>query len=227
MKNHCPQFRAGFIAVVLGSLLAFAATARAADEVRYKSKVLGNKVRIDGAANVHDWTMDGTLIGGWLELPASVVLDSSQAAAAGVGADGKIPARAEVRIPVTSVKNIHGYEGMDEVMQAAMDAKDYPAILFHLTDMTLKQPHAAGAPLEFDTQGTLSLNGSTNKISFPVTIESVDKTTLKVKAAGIPINMTDYGVKPPVKAVLFVTKPEVKISFEWVIGLASKPAETK
>ena len=60
----------------------------------------------------------------------------------------------------------------------------------------------------------------------PVSIESMEKGQLKISAVDVPVKMTDYQVKPPVKAGLFVTTPDVKISFDWVVGL-SKAAPVK
>ena len=220
-----PFLRSSVIFTTMGCLLALAVSARAEELVRYKAKPLGSLVRIEGSANVHDWTMEGTLISGYLEVPVGVVLDSSLAEVAGA-TGGKVIAHAEVAIPVNSVKN-GKYDAMDEVMLEAMGAKDYPRINFHLTEMTLKQPHTAGTPFQFDAKGKLSLHGVTNKISMPVTIESVDKMKLKVIGAAVPVNMTDYKIRPPVKLGLFITQPEVKISFTWIVGLANKPVAAK
>ena len=222
MKTPRLNFR---LLTVAACCAAFTLAARADDMVRYKAKPVGSLVHIDGAANVHDWTMEGTIIGGYLEVPASVVLDSSQAALAGAP-DGKVKAIGEVSIPVTSLKN-GKYEGMDEVMLGAMDAANFPRIQYHLATMTLKQPHAAATPLQFDTTGELIIKGVTNKVSFPISIETVDKGKLKITAAPIPIKMTDYGVQPPVKYGLFITEPGVKISFTWAVALPAKAAEPK
>ena len=213
-----------FVVALAGCIL-FMATVRAEDYVRYKASPLGSSVHLDGSANIHDWTMDGTIIGGWLDLPAGVVLDSAQAAVGGA-ADGKIAAHAEVGIPVTSIKNVT-WEGMNEVMQATMNATNFPRIVYKLSEMTLKQPHTAGTPFQFDTTGELAINGVTNKISMPVSIETVDKSQLKIIATKIPVNMTDYKVQPPVTAGVFTTKPEVKITFTWIVKLLAKPAESK
>ena len=207
-------------------LLLLSAAARSEDALRYKAKPTGSKVTIDGTSNVHDWKMEGTLIAGYLEVPAGVVLDSSQAALTGAS-DGKLPAKAEVQIRVSSMNNVHKYEGMDQAMQEAMNAKDYPWIKYSVTEMTLKQPHAAGTPFQFDTKGDLSFDGVTNTISMPVSIETIDKGKLKVTATGIPVKMTDFKVKPPVKALVFITDPDVKISFEWIVGLPAKAADAK
>jgi hypothetical protein len=61
----------------------------------------------------------------------------------------------------------------------------------------------------------------------PITITSLDKTKLKVSAAGVPVSMTDFKVNPPVKLGVFKTDPNVKISFDWVVGISPKAGEAK
>lgn len=202
--------------VTLGCLL-ISAVAAQAEDVRYKARP-GSKVRIDGSANIHDWAMEGGIVSGWLDVPAGVILDPSQAAIPGA-ADGKVNAKAEVSIPVTSITSVTSEtQGMNEVMQDAMNAKEHPRIEFKLSEMTLKQPHAAGSPLEFDAKGELTLNGVTKTVSMPVKMEAPDKTKLKVTGGPVPINMTDYKVKPPVTLGVFITKPDVKITFTWMLS---------
>jgi polyisoprenoid-binding protein YceI len=206
-----------------GALVVMTASLRAEDFVKYQSK-FGSKVSIAGTSTIHDWTMDGKMIKGFIELPAGVTVDTAQADLTGAK-PGKIDARAEVAIPVAAMKSEH--EGMDEVMQQAMDEKDHPLIQFHLTEMTLKGPHAAGSPFQFDTKGELAMNGVTNTISLPVTFENTDKARLKITGS-IPLKMTDYQVKPPTLKVVGVgisTGDEVKISFEWIVAPAPAPAK--
>src|ERR1022692_4369505 len=138
--------------------------------VRYGAKP-GSKVSIAGTSTIHDWTMDGQLIGGFMEVPAGTQFDQSKAALSGVSG-GKLDARGETSIPVRAMKS--GHDGMDEVMQQAMNEKDHPKIQYRLTEMTLKEPHAPATPFAFDTKGELIVNGVTNVISMPVSIESVD-----------------------------------------------------
>ncbi len=194
--------------------------AQTTDVVHYKSSALGSKVTIAGDSSVHHWSMTGQLIGGYLEVPAP--LDPSQAVQPGV-TGGKLNARAEISIPVTSMQS--GTEGMDEVMREAMNAKEYRTIKFHLTEMTFKEPHAAGTPLEFNTTGDLMVAGVTNKITMPVRIENAEKPNLKVTGS-VPLKMTDFKVKPPVTVGIFRTTNEITVSFEWVIVLP-KGAATK
>lgn len=202
--------------LISGVVLLAAMTAQAADgPVRYRARP-GSKVRIDGSANIHDWSMEGTIIAGWFEVPQGTTIDSSQAGIGGMSGD-KLAAKAEVSIPVDSMHS--GTSGMDDVMQQAMDAKDHPRIIYKVSEMTLKQPHTAGTPFEFNTKGDLNVNGVSKPISMLVTIETVDKAKLKITGGPVDINMTDYKVPPPTKFGLFTTKPDVKISFSWIVGL--------
>jgi polyisoprenoid-binding protein YceI len=215
MKNSSAFLKIGCVAAIL-SAAAIATVARAEDMVRYLAYPVGDSVRIEGEASIHHWDMEASIISGFIEIPAQIKLDSTLADVAGIPADGKIPIHAETHMPVTDFKNTH-FDGMTEVMQDAMGAKDFPEIEYHLTEITLKQPHAANTPFQFNATGNLSLHGVTNKISMPVTIESLDKMKLKIVGKDIPISMVDYGIKPPVKAAIFTTKPDVKISFEWIV----------
>lgn len=203
--------------LVLGLGLATTLTlsARAEDALRYKAQPRGSKVTVTGTSTVHNWDLVGELIGGYLEVPAGVALDASKAEVAGA-TGGQLNAKAEVSIPVTSLKA--PYEGMDNATYDALNAKDHASIRFHLTQMTLKTPHVAGTPLAFEAKGDLIVNGVTNAITMPVTIENADKGKLKITGK-VPLKMTDYKVAPPVKLGVFRTGDEVTISFEWLVGL--------
>lgn len=194
-----------------------AAPLRAEDPVIYKGQPIGSKVKIDGSSNIHDWSMEGAIISGNFVVPAGVTLDSTQAAI--TGASGKPDLHAEVTIPVTAMKS--GTSGLDEAMQDAMKATDFPLIKYHLTDMVLKEPHAANTPFQFDTKGELMVAGVTNKISMVVSVENADKAKLKISGS-TPLKMTDYKIKPPVKLGVFRTVDDVKITFDWVVGVPKK-----
>jgi polyisoprenoid-binding protein YceI len=218
------KFHSPIMVITLGCLL-ITANATPAEDIRYKARP-GSKVRIDGSANIHDWSMEGGIVSGTFDLPPGVTLDPAQAAVAGAP-DGKVKAKANVSIPVSSISSVEtGREGMNEVMQDAMNAKEHPNIEFKLSEMTLKQPHAAGSPLEFDAKGELTVNGVTKTVSVPAKVEMPDKTKLKITGGPVPINMTDYKVKPPVTLGVFITKPDVKITFTWILA-APKPVAEK
>lgn len=204
---------------VMCALTVFAASTPAAEPIRYKARPVGSKVTIDGTANIHNWTMEGQLIGGYFEIPAEAVFDQSKATLPGL-TGGKLAARAESSIPVSSMKG--NWSGMDEPMQDAMNAKEHPNIQFRLLELAFKEPHAAGTPFQFEAKGELSLHGVTNVISMPVSIESVNPGRLKVSGK-VPLKMTDFKVQPPVKLGVFKTGDEVNISFEWLVA-QPKPA---
>ena len=206
-----------FPTALAGAAALLVLTASAADTVRYNARPMGSKVSIAGTSTIHDWTMEGQIIGGFMELPAGVEFDQSQAALTGL-TGGLLNARVETSIPVRSMKS--HYSGMDEVMQQAMNEKDHPKIQYRLTEMKLKEPHVAATPFEFETKGELVVNGVTNVIALPVSIESVEKTKLKV-VGKIPLKMTDYQVKPPAPAIalgMIKTGDEVTIAFEWLVA---------
>lgn len=208
--------------LLAGAILLSLASAPAAEAIRYTAKP-GSKISIAGTSTIHDWTMDGQIIGGFLEVPAGVEFDQSKAALTGV-TGGKVAAKVEASVPVRSLKS--GKPGMDEVMQEAMNETASPRIQYRLTEMTLKEPHAPATPFQFDTKGELVVNKVTNVITMPVTIEAVDKT--KLKATGkTQLKMTAFNVKPPAPAIglgLIKTGDDITVTFEWQLALpATKP----
>lgn len=215
MGNYKRGFHFRLITMAAAGCVLAATVSMRAEDVKYRARAVGNKVLIEGTSSIHDWTMDGQLIGGFLELPDGVVLDSNQGAVAGASG-GKVNVNVEVSIPVTSIKNSE-HEGMSETMQDAMKATEFPDIKYHLSEMILKEPHTPGTPLEFETKGDLAVAGVTNQISMPVKIETVEATKLKITGS-IPLKMTDFQIKPPVKAGIFRTYDPIKISFTWIVG---------
>src|SRR5665213_2029303 len=123
-------------------------------QTRFNTQPIGNSVRINGTSSAHDWEMEGTIIGGYLELGAGVTLDKSQSAPAGLAGD-KISVKAHAIIPVSTVhsKADHLPEVMDGLMQKNMKAADFPRIEYTLKELTFKGPHTAGQPFIFDAAG--------------------------------------------------------------------------
>jgi polyisoprenoid-binding protein YceI len=195
-----------------------AASIQAAEDwTRYNAQPTGSKVRIEGTSIIHDWAMDGQIIGGYVELDST--FDSSPK-------PGKVSARAQVTIPVRSLKSDKA--SMDSVMQQAMKQDVYPKIEYRLTEMSLKEaPKSPEGPYQFDTKGELTIAGVTNKIAMPVTMERIDKTKLKF-IGSTPIKMTDYGVTPPAPKIalgLVKTGNDVKITFEWIAAQRAQTAK--
>ena len=198
-----------------GVVICSATASIAADSIRYAARP-GSKVTIAGTSTIHDWTMEGRIIGGFMELPAGIVFDDSKETLTG-GTAATIAARVETSIPVRSLKSAH--EGMDEVMQQAMNEKDHPKIQYHLTEMKLRSPHAAATAFVFDTKGELVVNGITNVILWPVSITRMESDKLKLTGT-IPLTMTDYKVKPPAPDLglgFIKTGDDITISIEWLV----------
>lgn len=189
-----------------GLLLILAFSTQAAEGwTRYNAQPTGSKVKIEGTSTIHDWTMEGKIIAGYVELDPT--FDSPPK-------PGKVSARALVSIPVRSINSDKA--GMDSVMQQAMKQEAHPKIEYHLTEMSLKEvPKSPEGPYQFDTKGELIVAGVTNQIAMPVSMERIDKTKLKFTGS-TPIKMTDYGVTPPVKFGVFKTGNDIKVIFEWV-----------
>ena len=76
-------------------------------------------------------------------------------------------------------------------MLKTVDAEQYPVIRFEVTSVT------AGAD---SVAGTLALHGVTRQVRWPVAAH-VGADSLSV-AADFPIDMRDYGIKPPVRFVI-------------------------
>jgi len=201
-------------AIAASAALLFAISA-AAQSVRYEPRPTGSKVSIDGTSTLHKWTVDGPTVVGFIEadsgFPESALTDSKAA-----------KPNVQVSIPVESLKSFS--EMMDEVMQDHMDMAKYPLIEYRLVELKPKSAPGAPGPLAFDAVGTLTVSGTTQAITMPVTIERVDRTAIRISGSA-PLKMTDFGIEPPAPRILGMptirTGNDVKISFEWL--LAAKP----
>jgi polyisoprenoid-binding protein YceI len=208
---------------VVASLAFLNVSAWAQGTTRYDAQP-GSKVRIEGTSTIHDWTIEGGLIGGFLELDSAVKIDPNQSAITGA-VQGKVPAKVSAVIPVRSLKS--GKTSMDNVMQEAMKAKDNPQIKYTLLGLTLKEPHAAGTPFELTAIGTLTVAGVIRTNSMVVTMSLVAPNKLKTTGT-TPLKMTDFGIQPPAPTIglgLIKTGDDVKITFEWLTAVPGEAAK--
>lgn len=201
---------------VLGvALLLAALPLRAADTIKYVAKP-GSEVKIDGTSNIHDWTVKGQIISGFMEISPAFEKDLKAVSPA---------PKVDVSIPVRSLKSGNGK--MDEVMQEHMDMKQFKTITYQLTSLTLKgEPKGPNGPAEYTSIGDLTVSGVKKSIEMPITIERAEGGQLKVKGS-IPIKMTDHKIKPPAPALamgLIKTGDDVKVSFEWILAKAAETA---
>lgn len=196
--------------LTIGTLaLGVAATLFAQSVTRFDAKP-GSKVTIDGTSTVHDWTVEGGIIAGAMELDSKFTADPTKAA------PGKVGAKVDATIPVRSLKS--GKSAMDSIMHGALKQPTQPKIEYRLTELTLKEtPKSADGPFNFDSKGELAVAGVTNKVAFPVVMTRTGNT---IKTSGTTsVKMTSFGIQPPAPAValgLIKTGDDVKLTFEWV-----------
>ncbi len=191
----------------------------AADLTKLDAQMSGSRVTIDGTSTVHDWKVQGGIIGGSLELDSKFIAEPTKAQ------PGKVEARVQASIPVRSIKEVNGRKSMDDIMHEAMKQKVQPRVEYRLTELTLKEtPKSADGPFNFDSKGELAVAGVTNKVAFPVTMTRVDKMKMKTTGA-TSVKMTSFGIKPPAPKValgLISTGDDVKITFEWITAAPEK-----
>jgi hypothetical protein len=101
----------------------------AVDLVRWSARP-GNQVVIEGTSSIHDWTVKGAIIGGYLEVEPAFLSEWPVPRSW----TNQVRAVAQVKIPVRSLKSqvLVGASQMDKVMQEALRMKEHPDILYAL-----------------------------------------------------------------------------------------------
>lgn len=185
----------------------------------------GSKMRIEGTSTIHDWQVEGTLIGGYFEVGPGFPTEPGQAAT-----PGKVNAHAEPFIMVRTLKSIEKdgkpySDRMDEVMYEHLKVQQNPKISFHLTDLTLKEPaKSKDTPFLFEAKGQVSVAGVTNDITMPVSVLPLGDKKLKISGK-TSLKMTDFKVEPPNPLGLGIkTGDDIKIIFDWMVGQRNPPA---
>jgi len=207
----------GFLAAA--TVLLLAGRLPAQTFTRYQAEFAGSKVTIAGTSTIHDWTAEGQLIGGSLELDSAFPVDPAQKTAA----PGKVNAKVSVTIPVRSLKCSSG-PAMDTVMQNAMTMEKYPKIEYTLKELALRDPTEAGKPMRFNSEGELTVCGVKKVIRMPVTIEPAGAGKLKIVGT-VPLKMTDFKIQPPAPKLalgMIKTGDDVQISLTWMIAVPAK-----
>ena len=178
---------AGHIALLALATLSL----QAADQKTTYAARSGSKMRIEGTSNVHDWQVEGSIIGGFMEVGPGFPAEPGQTAV-----PGKIEAKAEAFISARSLRSIEKdgrpySDAMDGIMYEKLKASEdpatkkvpYPRIEYRLSELVLKEsPKAKEGPYVFDTKGDLMVAGVSKTISMVVNVTPMaDK---KVKIAG-------------------------------------------
>ncbi len=184
-----------------------------AESVRYQGVPRGSSVKIDGTSTVHDWAVEGKLIGGYMSVDGVFPSDLNVAEVPALSAVPKV----NVMIPVTSLKS--GKTTMDNVMHGAMKHTQHRMISYKLTKMEpSKAARKSGDPLKYDAEGDLTVAGVKKHIKMPVALAGHGDGGLKITGK-TQVKMTDFGIQPPAPKIalgLIKTGDEVDITFEWV-----------
>ncbi len=213
------------ISRTIALLLLAGVSSQAADSMTRFDSRSGSKVRIEGTSSVHDWQIEGRIIGGFLEAGANFPSEPGQTVQ-----PGKVEARAEAFIPIRSLASVEK-DGkpysthMDDIVYEKLLEATNKRILFHLTELILKEPaKSKDAPYVFDSKGELVVAGVTNTISMPVNITPLGEKKLKI-TGNTTVKMTSFKINPPAPSLglgLIKTGDDVKLSIEWIV--AQRPA---
>src|SRR6185369_617842 len=134
----------------------------------------GSSIRIEGTSTIHDWQVEGNLIGGNAELPFAFPLKGNSRLMS-----SNIDARVTTFIPVRSLKSVEPNgkpysDKMDEIMYEKLKAQGYNRIIFMLNSLTTSNTWVDNnGPIGCFAAGTLALAGVTNTISMPVSLTSL------------------------------------------------------
>ena len=182
---------------------------------------LTNLVRIEGTSTVHDWQVEGRLIGGSAELGTGLPPHSGAQAL-----PGTVDAKVNVFIPVRSLKSVEKdgspySDAMDEIMYGKLRDQANKRITYTLTSLTLKeQPHEMTDPYQYEATGKLAVAGVTNVIIMPVAV--LPDPAGRIQFAGsVKVKMTDFKITPPSPSfggVSIKTGDEVTLSFVWWVN---------
>lgn len=182
---------------------------------------VSNFVRIEGTSSLHDWQVEGHLIGG------SAEFEPGFPPAPGPELDpARLGARATLFIPVRSLKSVdpngkHYSNTMDEVMYDKVRADTCPRLTFTLATLDLiHPPPKRGSPLVCQATGNLVVAGATNTVSFPVTVTPSANGRIQF-AGSAQVKMSDFGIRPPspnFAGVSITTGDPVTLKFQWWVN---------
>ncbi len=178
-------------------------------------------MRIEGTSTVADWQVEGTVIGGVLEVDTNFPIEPGQSAKPGTN-----EARADPFLVVRSLKSVdttgHPFsDRMDELMYQLLRSRENPKISFHLTELVLKETaKMREAPYLFEATGDLAIAGVTNQFTMPVNVLPLAGKKMKISGT-LKVKMTDFGIDPPsmeMSSDVIRVGDEVKLSFDWMLA---------
>ncbi len=164
-----------------------------------------SKITIAGGSNVHDWSCYSDAFQAVIEVNPAFGIT-------GFGDIAKPIGKVSVTVPVKSIQC--GKGKMDENLQKALRANDFPAITYVLTTYTSTGENT-GDKFTATTTGELTVAGKTKTIEVPITAtRQADGGGGALGEGSVRFLMSDFGVKPPVALLgTLRTKDAVEVRF--------------
>ena len=184
-----------------------------------------SKVRIDGKGTIHDWQAEGRLINGSLEAGDNFPIEPRQQVK-----PGKVNARIEVSIPVTSLEDVDlngksSGKTMNNLLHRLLKEQTNPRIQYQLNELFLKSsPNSEDSGYLLDSSGSLVVAGVTNQIALPIRVTALGGGRLKI-TGNVALKLTDFDIQPPVGRMatdgknnevveIKLSNDEIKVSFD-------------
>jgi len=182
------------VTVAIIALLMIGMRAGAEDSIVYKPVADGSKVKIDGTSSLHDWTVNGQQIDGKIEFLVKVPNGATaKQITAAILADPKV--KADVSIPVSSLKSAKKDKDMDKKMYEALKSKDNPTISYYLTELkVVSESKPDQTDFRLQTIGELTIAGERRTLKMPMDIQVLEGRQLRV-TGNTWIKMSDYNIK--------------------------------
>jgi polyisoprenoid-binding protein YceI len=194
---------------------------RAEDSIVYKPVADASKVKIDGTSSLHDWTVNGQQIDGKVEFLIKVPKDATaKQITQAILADPKV--KADVAIPVSSLKSAKKDKDMDKKMYEALKSKANPTISYYLTELKVVSENSGDrTDFKLNTIGELTIAGETRTLKMPMAIEVLENRQLRITGRTW-IKMSDYNIKR-ITALAGAIKcgDTVEVSVEWLLASPS------
>lgn len=188
---------------------------------RLQSRPAESHLSITGTSTIHDWHVQGSVIEGHLDLPASETHMPAWQAFQMPLSNAPI---AQVSIPIASLAS--GKALMDRKMNEALKADAYPVVTFTMTAVSPaagQTTPASDASYAVDAVGQLSIAGITKPLSIGLTVKPLDDTTLALDGS-VQLDMTEFAIDPPTAMGRMIrTGKLVTVTVHWIIG--ARPAD--
>jgi polyisoprenoid-binding protein YceI len=209
------------LAVAMVALLMFGMRAWAEESLVYKPVAEGSKVKIDGTSSLHEWTVTGQQIDGKVEFLIKVPNGATaKQITQAILADPKV--KADVQIPVSSLKSTKKDKDMDKKMYEALKSKKNPTISYYLTELkVVSESNPDRTDFQVQTTGELTIAGERRTLKMPMAIEVLDGRQLRITGRTW-IKMSDYNIKR-ITALGGMIKcgDTVEVKVEWLLASPS------